>query len=44
LINKYGPVVYGANTYIYKLTGAPLTWNSIGIVKSLDRHLKNLNI
>lgn len=42
-IIKYGPVVYGANTFTYKLTGAPLSWNSIGIVKFLDKHLKNVN-
>ena len=42
-INKYGPIVYGANTYIYKLTGAPLNWNSIGIVKFLDKYLKKIN-
>jgi hypothetical protein len=40
---KYGPVVYGSNTFIYKLTGAPLNWNSIGIVKFLDKHLVNSN-
>ncbi len=40
---KYGPVVYGSNTFTYKLTGAPLNWNSIGIVKFLDKYLKNLN-
>lgn len=39
-IIKYGPVVYGANTYTYKLTGAPLSWNSIGVAKSLDMHLQ----
>jgi len=30
---KFGPVVYGANTYNYQLTGAPLVWNAIGIAK-----------
>jgi len=41
---KYGPVVYGANTFVYKLSGAPLSWNSIGIAKYLDRLLKNLRL
>lgn len=36
---KYGPVVYGANTFSYKLTGAPLVWNSIGILKVLDKYV-----
>lgn len=40
-IIKYGPVVYGACTYTYKLTGAPLSWNSIGIAKSLDKNLQS---
>lgn len=43
-IIKYGPVVYGANTFVYKLTGAPLSWNSIGIAKFLDKHLQKANI
>lgn len=42
-IIKYGPVVYGSNTFTYKLTGAPLSWNSIGIVKFLDKYLKQEN-
>lgn len=37
---KYGPVVYGANTFNYKLTGAPLAWNSIGLVKALYKKLQ----
>ena len=41
---KYGPVVYGANTFNYKLTGAPLQWNSIGISRVLDEHIRNNNI
>lgn len=32
---KFGPVVYGANTFNYQLTGAPLVWNAIGIAKEL---------
>ena len=32
---KFGPVVYGANTFTYKLTGAPLVWNSLGLAKEL---------
>ena len=37
---KYGPVVYGANTFTYKLTGASLQWNSIGLVRVLYTHLE----
>lgn len=37
---KLGPIVYGANTYLYKLTGAPLAWNSIGIAQYLDKNLQ----
>jgi predicted DNA-binding protein YlxM (UPF0122 family) len=37
---KFGPVVYGANTFNYKLTGAPLVWNSLGIAKVLSQHVK----
>ena len=32
---KFGPVVYGATTFTYKLTGAPLLWNSLGIARVL---------
>lgn len=38
---KYGPVVYGANTFTYKLTGAPLIWNSIGLVRVLHKNVEN---
>lgn len=37
---KFGPVVYGANTFTYKLTGAPLVWNSLGLAKMLAKHIK----
>jgi hypothetical protein len=37
---KFGPVVYGANTFNYKLTGAPLVWNSLGIAKVLNQHVR----
>ncbi len=37
---KYGPVVYGSNTFTYKLTGAPLLWNSIGVAKTLHVFLE----
>lgn len=43
-IIKFGPVVYGANTFTYKLTGAPLLWNSLGIAKMLAEHVKKQNI
>ena len=36
---KYGPVVYGSNTFTYKLSGAPLAWKSIGLVKELHKYL-----
>jgi len=39
-IIKFGPVVYGANTFNYKLTGAPLVWNSLGIAKVLNQFVK----
>ena len=42
-IIKYGPVVYGSNTFSYKLTGAPLVWNSLGLVKVLYDKLKDDN-
>lgn len=38
---KFGPVVYGANTFTYKLTGAPLVWNSLGLAKVLAQHTHN---
>eukprot|EP00919_Chromeraceae_sp_WS-2016_P068232 GHVR01161674.1.p1 GENE.GHVR01161674.1~~GHVR01161674.1.p1 ORF type:complete len:127 (+),score=0.72 GHVR01161674.1:945-1325(+) len=41
---KFGPVVYGSNTFHYKLTGAPLLWNSIGIAKVLNEHIKQNEI
>lgn len=37
---KFGPVVYGANTFTYKLTGAPLVWNSLGLAKVLAQSVK----
>lgn len=37
---KFGPVVYGANSYNYQLTGAPLVWNALGIAKELKNHIK----
>ena len=40
-VMKYGPVVYGANTFTYKLTGAPLIWNSIGLVRVLHKNVEN---
>ena len=40
---KYGPVVYGSNTFTYKLSGAPLSWNSIGLVKELNKYLEREN-
>lgn len=43
-IIKFGPVVYGANTFNYKLTGAPLVWNSLGIAKVLSQYVKKNNI
>ena len=43
-IIKFGPVVYGSNTFNYKLTGAPLVWNSLGIAKVLMHYLKKNNI
>lgn len=43
-IIKFGPVVYGSNTFNYKLTGAPLVWNSLGIAKVLNLHIKKNNI
>lgn len=43
-IIKFGPVVYGANTFVYKLTGAPLVWNSLGIARVLAQHIKKHKI
>jgi hypothetical protein len=43
-IIKFGPVVYGSNTFNYKLTGAPLVWNSLGIAKVLNQYIKKNNI
>lgn len=43
-IIKFGPVVYGANTFTYKLTGAPLLWNSLGIAKMLAKTIKKENV
>ena len=37
---KFGPVVYGSNTFTYKLTGAPLLWNSLGLAKVLAVYVK----
>lgn len=41
---KYGPVVYGANTYNYQLTGAPLVWNALGIARQLKVYIRKNNI
>lgn len=37
---KFGPVVYGASTFNYKLTGAPLVWNSLGVAKVLNQFVR----
>lgn len=34
-----GQIVKGCNTFIYKLTGASLVWNSVGIAFSLDKYV-----
>jgi hypothetical protein len=39
-IIKYSPVVYGGNSFAYRLTGAPLAWNSIGVARGLEVQLK----
>jgi hypothetical protein len=31
--------VKGSYTYKYKLTGAPLNWNSVGIAESLEKYI-----
>ena len=41
---KFGPVVYGSNTYNYQLTGAPLVWNALGIAKELNNYIKRQKI
>jgi hypothetical protein len=41
---KFGPVVFGSNTFTYKLTGAPLVWNSLGLAKMLAEHVKKERI
>jgi hypothetical protein len=41
---KFGPVVYGASTFTYKLTGAPLVWNSLGVARVLAQHVKKERI
>jgi|LakMenEpi03Aug12_release.lakeMendotaPanAssembly.Ray.scaffolds.fasta_scaffold4045122_1 hypothetical protein len=33
--NMVGQVVKGNQSYKYKLTGAPLSWNAVGIAESL---------
>jgi len=33
-------VVYGATTFTYKLTGAPLVWNSLGIARVLAQFVR----
>jgi len=38
---KIGPVVFGCNTFTYRLTGAPLEWNAVGIAKALDENIRN---
>ncbi len=37
---KIGPVVFGSNTFNYRLTGAPLTWNSLELSKALYPKIK----
>jgi len=37
---KIGPVVFGCNTFTYRLTGAPLEWNAVGIAKALDENIR----
>jgi hypothetical protein len=43
-IIKFGPVVYGSNTYNYQLTGAPLVWNALGIAQELNKYIKKNNV
>lgn len=37
---KIGPVVFGCNTFTYRLTGAPLEWNAVGIARALDQNIR----
>jgi hypothetical protein len=41
---KVGPVVFGCKTFTYRLTGAPLEWNAVGIAKALDMNIRNNRI
>lgn len=41
---KMGPVVFGCNTFSYRLTGAPLEWNPIGVARALDQNIRNSRI
>ena len=43
-IIKFSPVVYGANTFVYKLTGAPLLWNSLGVARALAQHVESQRV
>ena len=37
---EYGQVVGGCNSFKYKLTGAPIVWNSVGIARAMDEYVK----
>lgn len=37
---KVGPVVFGCKTFMYRLTGAPLEWNAVGIARALDMNIR----
>jgi hypothetical protein len=37
---EFGHVVTGCNSFKYKLTGAPIVWNSVGIARAMDEHVK----
>ncbi len=41
---RMGPVVFGSDTFVYQLTGAPICWNSIGIGKAMYEYCHQHNL
>jgi hypothetical protein len=39
-----GQIVGGCNSYKYKLTSAPISWNSVGIALALDEYVHAENL
>lgn len=39
-----GQIIKGYQSFRYKLSGAPLNWNSVGIAQSLEKYVQENNL